>query len=89
MLLIGLRLKKNIKFTKITVQSLNNIIGIHCVISEPCYKGTILQRNYKKMTIPFHGHFPVISSKIQCSIGEPQHDRVISKSMVCYKETAL
>ena len=25
--------------------------GMDCVISEPCYKGTILQRNYKKMTI--------------------------------------
>ena len=26
-------------------------IGMDCVISEPCYKGAILQRNYRKMTI--------------------------------------
>ena len=25
-------------------------IGMDHVISEPCYKGTILQRNYRKMT---------------------------------------
>ena len=38
-----------------TVQSLyNTIFGVHRmdhVISEPCYDGTILQRNYRKMTI--------------------------------------
>ena len=38
-----------------TVLSLYNaIFGIHknviSVISEPCYKGSILQRNYRKMT---------------------------------------
>ena len=26
-------------------------IGMNCVVSEPCYKWTILQRNYRKMTI--------------------------------------
>ena len=26
-------------------------IGMGCVIRESCYKGTILQRNYRKMTI--------------------------------------
>ena len=37
-------------------------IGMDHVISELCYtKGTILQRNYRKMTI-FHGHFPIIPS---------------------------
>ena len=28
-------------------------IGMDHVISELCYKGTILQRNYRKMTIPW------------------------------------
>ena len=35
-------------------------IGINSVISELCYEVTILQRNYWKMTILFHGHFPII-----------------------------
>ena len=31
------------------------------VISELCYKGTILQRNYRHLpVIPFHGYLPVI-----------------------------
>ena len=33
-------------------------IGIDSVIGELCYKGIILQRNYRKMTI--YGHFPII-----------------------------
>ena len=33
-------------------------IGMDDVISELSYKGNILQRNYRKMTI--HGHFPII-----------------------------
>ena len=35
-------------------------IGIDRVIIESL-KGTILQRNYRKMTIHGHGHFPIIS----------------------------
>ena len=31
------------------------------VMSELCYKGLILQRNNRKMTI--HGHFPIIPLK--------------------------
>ena len=39
-----------------------------CVISELCYKGIILQRNYRKLPfykgviekLPFYGHFPII-----------------------------
>ena len=30
---------------------------MNCVISEPFYKETILQINYRKMTI--NGHFPI------------------------------
>ena len=49
-----------------TVQSLYNAmfgltlgsIGMDCVIRESCYKGTILQKNYRK--IIFYGHFPII-----------------------------
>ena len=36
-----------------TMQSLYNALGfiiMNCVISESYYKGTILQRNYRKMT---------------------------------------
>ena len=29
-----------------------------CYINERCYKGTLLQRNYRKMTI--YGYFPII-----------------------------
>ena len=32
-------------------------IRLDCVISEPCYIGTILQKNYRKITI--YGHFPM------------------------------
>ena len=35
-------------------------IGIDSVIGELCYKGIILQRNYRKMTS--YGHFSIISS---------------------------
>ena len=57
-------------------------IGMDCVISESCYKETILQRNHWKMTISwlfsnisfikFHGK----------KNWEPHHDCVISKSML-------
>ena len=50
-------------------------IGVDRVISEPCYKGTILQGNYRKMTIPLQ-NFMVKTN------WEPQHDRVISKSVL-------
>ena len=34
---------------------------MYCVISELCYDGKILQRNYRKMTIHgIHGHFLII-----------------------------
>ena len=33
-------------------------IGLDRVISELCYKETLLQGNYRKMTI--HDHFPII-----------------------------
>ena len=42
-------------------------IGMEGVISESCYKGTILQRN--------DGHFPIFP-------GATMHDSVISKSVL-------
>ena len=51
-------------------------IGMDNVISEPCYKGTILQRDYRKMTIG-HNSFVRFHSK-KCG----SHNRtVMSKSM--------
>ena len=38
-----------------TVQSLYN--AKDCVISDSCYKGTILQQNYSKMTIKWSFSF--------------------------------
>ena len=40
-------------------------IRMYRIISEPCYKGTILQRNYRKMTINYRKmtiiwSFPII-----------------------------
>ena len=51
------------------------------VISESCYKGTVLQRNYRNMTISWsfsYNYFVKFLGKI---FWEPQHDRVISKFM--------
>ena len=47
-------------------------IGLEHFISEPCYKGTILLRNYYNSFVKFHGK----------KIWEPQHDQVISKSVL-------
>ena len=49
-------------------------IGIHHVISELCYKGSILQRNYLKMTISWqfsYNSFVIFHGK---RILEPKHD---------------
>ena len=59
-------------------QSLGSI-GVDHVISELCYKGIILQRNYR-----FHGHFPVISffKILWLKFWEPQHDHNMTYSML-------
>ena len=51
-----------------------------CVISESCYKGTILQRNYRKMTMLFLCKIPWYTNL------EPQHDGVLLYRNLCYKE---
>ena len=50
--------------------------------SEWCYKGTILQRNYRKICISwslFYNSFVKFHGK---NIWEPQHDHVLSKFML-------
>ena len=48
---------KNLKIHKDFFKTVNitlclGSIGMDCIITETCYKGTILQKNYRKMTIP-------------------------------------
>ena len=43
-------IKGEIQFSPFVMLCLGSI-GMACVISEPCHKWTILQRNYRKMTI--------------------------------------
>ena len=57
-------------------------IGMDCVIGTSYYKGTILQRNYRKMTIPWSFSYNFFAKLHGKKIWEPQHDRVISKSML-------
>ena len=56
-------------------------IGMIPLISELCLKETILQRNYRKMTI--HVHFPItpLENSME-SFLEPQHEGFISKSVL-------
>ena len=67
-------------------------IGMNCVISEQCFYWIILQRKYKKMTIPwnfynsfvkFHGKKTIVSHKI--TMFSPN----LCYNEVCYKRTAL
>ena len=54
-------------------------IGMDRVISEQCYKGTILQKNYRKMTIKWSFSY---NSFVKFQNWEPQHDPVISSSVL-------
>ena len=65
-------------------------MGMHNVISKLYYKGTILQRNYRKMImVVIIINFPIIPFLKFCGIKflKPQHDNVISKP--CYKRGVL
>ena len=55
-------------------------IGMDRVISESCYKETILQRNYRKMTISWSFSFNSFVKFHGKRIWDPQHDRVISQA---------
>ena len=57
-------------------------IGMDCVISELYYKGTVLQRNSRKMTIAWSFSYNSFVKFHDKKIGEPQHDHVISKSVL-------
>ena len=57
-------------------------IGMDCAISEPCYKGTILQRNYRKMTIKWSFSYNSFVKFHGTKICELQHDCVISNSVI-------
>ena len=67
-------------------------IGTDSFISESFYKGKILQRNYRKMTVSwsfFLNSFVKLHGK---NVWKPQHDRVIFQfcyNWVCCKGTAL
>ena len=52
-------------------------IGMDRVISELCYKGTILQRNYRKMTIKWSFSYNSFVKFHGTKIWESQNDRVI------------
>ena len=67
-------------------------IGIDCVISESCYNGTILQRNYRKMTILWSFSYNSFVNFHGTKNWEPEHDCVISNlhyNEVRYKGSAL
>ena len=53
-------------------------MGIDRVISELCYKGKILQRNFRTMTIAWSFFFNFFVKFDGLKNWEPQHDRVIS-----------
>ena len=75
------------------VQSLYNTIfksiGMDCVISESCYNGKILHKNYRKMTFPWSFSCNSFVKFCGKNIWEPQYEHVISKSEMCYKGIAL
>ena len=57
-------------------------IGMDSVISESCNKGIILQRNYRKITILWSLSFDSFVKFHGKKLWEPQHNCVISKSML-------
>ena len=52
------------------------------VIREQCYKGTALQRNYRKMTISWPFSYNSLVKLHGNKLLEPQNDRAISKSVL-------
>ena len=68
-------------------------IGMDNVISELCYGGEILQRNYRKMTI-LYGHFHTISFVKLHVKNIWSHNKTVLNpnpcyNEVCYRRTAL
>ena len=69
-----------------TMQSLYNPVWVHkmdCVTSEPCHKGTILHRNYRKMTIKWsfsYNFFVIFYGK------KWTHNMTVLYPNLCYNE---
>ena len=60
-------------------------IGMDWVLSESCYKGTLLQNNYR--TLPFHGHFPIIPRKTPWYVKKfGSHNMTVLYRNTCYYE---
>ena len=57
-------------------------IGTDPVISKSCYIGTILQRNYRKVTIPWSFSYNSLENSMVKKIWDLQHDCVVSKSVL-------
>ena len=57
-------------------------VGMDPVISELCHRGTILQRNYRKITILWSFSYTFFVKFCGKKIMEPQHGRIISKSVL-------
>ena len=64
------------KKSNFQLPTIGTCIGMEHVISELCYKGTILQQNYSKRTI-YNPIILLLNSMV--IFFEPQHDRVVSK----------
>ena len=71
-----------INTVKSYIMLLSGSIGMDHVISKSCYKGTILQRNYKKMTILWSFSYNSLIKFHGKIIWELQHGCVISKSVL-------
>ena len=56
-------------------------IGMDCVLSKSCYKGTILQRNYRKITILWSFSYNFYVKLHVKKLWDPQHDGVIPKAV--------
>ena len=56
--------------------------GMGSVINEQHYKETILQRNYRKMTIKWSFSYNFFVKNYGKKSWKPQHDHVISKSVL-------
>ena len=67
-------------------------IGVDRVISEPCYKGTILQMNYRKMTISWSFSYNSFVKFHGKKIGSHNMTELypnLCYNEVCYEGTAL
>ena len=80
---ISLLRVKHVQFSSFIMLSLGPII-MNQVINELCYKGTILQRNYRKMTISWSWSFSCnFFVKFYCKkFGSHNMDCFISNSML-------